>query len=57
MALKIGITGGAGYIGSTLVKKLVEEGHEVVSVDNETIGNYDFIRQHESGKATTFKNL
>jgi len=32
--MKIFITGGAGYVGSFAVKKLVEAGHEVVVFDN-----------------------
>ena len=32
---KILITGGAGFIGSNLVDKLIELGHEVVVIDNE----------------------
>ena len=38
--MRIGVTGGAGYIGSYYVKKLVEEGHNVVSVDNLMNGDY-----------------
>jgi UDP-glucose 4-epimerase len=30
------VTGGAGFIGSNLVDKLIETGHEVVCVDNES---------------------
>ncbi len=32
--MKILVTGGAGFIGSALAKKLVADGHEVVVVDN-----------------------
>ena len=31
---KVIITGGAGFIGSTLADKLVEEGYEVYVIDN-----------------------
>lgn len=36
---KILITGGAGFIGSHLAKKLLERGHEVVVMDNLFTGN------------------
>ena len=32
--MKIGVTGGAGYVGSKLVKSLIEGKNEVVSIDN-----------------------
>ncbi len=37
-SLKIAVTGGAGFIGSGLVERLVDEGHEVVVVDNLSTG-------------------
>ena len=32
--MKILITGGAGYIGSTICSALYDQGHEVVVIDN-----------------------
>jgi len=36
--MKILVTGGAGFIGSNLVKRLLNEGHEVHSLDNYSTG-------------------
>lgn len=36
---KILITGGAGFIGSTLADRLVAEGNQVVIVDDFSMGN------------------
>ncbi|GAB6034748.1 UDP-glucose 4-epimerase GalE [Galenea microaerophila] len=38
LKLKILVTGGAGYIGSHMVKMLVKEGHDVLVLDNLTTG-------------------
>ena len=43
---KIVVTGGAGFIGSHLVDKLIELDNEVLVVDNLSGGNEDFIRHH-----------
>ena len=32
--MKILITGVAGFIGSTLAKKLINQGYEVIGIDN-----------------------
>jgi UDP-glucose 4-epimerase len=40
---KILVTGGAGFIGSTLVDKLISEGHEVAVLDNLASGKKDYI--------------
>lgn len=41
--MKILVTGGAGFIGSHLCKRLIDEGHEVLCVDNFFTGNKDNI--------------
>ena len=41
--MKIIVTGGAGFIGSHLVDKLIEEGHKVVVIDNLSTGKKESI--------------
>lgn len=36
--MRVLVTGGAGFIGTHLVERLLSEGHEVVSVDNYVLG-------------------
>ncbi|WP_078548386.1 NAD-dependent epimerase/dehydratase family protein [Litchfieldia alkalitelluris] len=43
--MKILVTGGAGFIGSHLVDRLLKMGHEVTSVDNLSTGNMDFHKE------------
>jgi UDP-glucose 4-epimerase len=45
------VTGGAGFIGSNLVDALVEEGHEVLVIDNLSTGK----REHVNPKAKFFE--
>ena len=44
--MKILVTGGAGFIGTNLIKKLLNEGHDVVSIDNYNTG---LISNHQDG--------
>lgn len=43
--MRVAVTGGAGYIGSLLVKRLMDQGDGVVSVDNLMRGNYSHLRR------------
>ena len=36
--MNILVTGGAGFIGTNLIKRLLKDGHEVVSVDDYSMG-------------------
>jgi len=44
--MKILVTGGAGFVGTNLVKRLVKDGHTVISVDNYSTG---FRENHQKG--------
>jgi len=36
--MKILVTGGAGFVGTNLIKRLLKEGHKVISIDNYNTG-------------------
>jgi len=36
--MKVLVTGGAGFIGTNLIKRLLKEGHQIVSIDNYSTG-------------------
>jgi UDP-glucose 4-epimerase len=48
------VTGGAGFIGSHLVDRLIERGHYVTVFDNLTSGKLDFLVHHEKNKNFQF---
>lgn len=50
MAKRILVTGGAGFIGSHLCKRLVDEGHYVICVDNFFTGSKDNIKNLADNK-------
>jgi len=37
--MKILVTGGAGFVGTNLIKRLLKDGHSIVSIDNYSTGN------------------
>lgn len=52
--MRILVTGGAGFIGSHLVEKLLALGHQAVILDNLATGNQRFIKNIENNKNLTF---
>lgn len=52
--MKILVTGGAGFIGSHLCKRLVNEGHQVVCIDNLSNGRKDNLEGMDNNPLFTF---
>ncbi len=44
--MKVLVAGGAGFVGTNLIKRLLKDGHEVVSVDNYSTG---LLSNHQDG--------
>ena len=40
--MKVLVTGGAGFIGSTVISRLLDSGHEAVILDNYSTGRREF---------------
>ena len=54
--MKIIVTGGAGFIGSHLVDSLLSLKHDVVSIDNLSVGRFENISHHIENPHFSFLN-
>ncbi len=48
------VTGGAGFLGSHLCDRFINEGHKVYAVDNLITGNLNNIKQHKTNRNFVF---
>jgi UDP-glucose 4-epimerase len=55
--MKVLVTGGAGFIGSHLVDRLIERGSELVVLDNLGTGRKEFLQQHFDNHKFTFHKV
>ncbi|MEO7983389.1 MAG: GDP-mannose 4,6-dehydratase, partial [Bacteroidota bacterium] len=53
---KILVTGGCGYIGSHTIVDLIENGYDVISVDNNSRSNENVLKGIEQITAKKVKN-
>lgn len=52
--MKILVTGGAGFIGSHICRRLVKDGHQVVAVDNLSNGSMENLKELEGSSLFVF---
>lgn len=51
---KVLVTGVAGFLGSNLLSKLLQEGHQVVGIDNLSMGRLENIELNQAHESFTF---
>lgn len=49
------VTGGAGFIGSHLVNRLISDGHRVVVLDNLSAGKIEYLSSCENNPLFEFR--
>jgi UDP-glucose 4-epimerase len=52
--MRIFVTGGAGFVGSNLVERLLTEGHGVTVFDDLSLGSREFLRESEGREGFRF---
>ncbi len=55
--MKFLVTGGAGFIGSHVVDRLIDAGHEIVVLDDLSAGNEKFINPHKGKESFLFHRI